>query len=1639
MTTEELNNLKNKLSSGIAYPENVSYLGNKPNFTRDSFDTLEEMDAAIGLGYIDEGHLSYCKSNGKTYKAIKTEEGGLAWSVFKPGGSGSGISVHTTATYDALEETEKPTDYIEIDDLEHQIEHRSSLDILFSAIRSLQAEVARLKATFELGINSYTGSETAASNIMYDLDDVEEEEPLWAVQESELSDLFTLQFTDQTELIPTEGSTINVASNGDYITISGTANWSPNDNNINLKELRDAKTFLYINSSKKNIKFTFTDDQDESFDVNLSDLIPDVSAKTYSTLLVISKTIKDKTSEEFYGNSFIWITTQELINNNNILETYINPETGRTSERTINLDKNYYLSNVEFTNLKVSKFDFYSKYQDFSDQVDAIRPSNLEEIKYRAAHITIRSVDTTEELDRIINKLQTNELVYVTGTNSLYIISKGNKFKIGSSGNEGPLEIDTMTVKEVLDNLVAQGIITLKGAEYNEETGELVSVSNIELSKISDISFINNSTKEEITYNVDSSGNLVGHVETPNNKKFETIMKDDFKTSLNDTDQFFSRGFINRFNVSQGNGSLTDDSGLYSDRIKIGSYYIPGENDKIFGCSHCFVELENSSQTDYYLDGCYLHYAGPIRFKDSEGEEKILTVTYHLALSGVIPAGGTYLIRGAKVADPNLPSTFIKVNSFDKEWYVTKDTVSLPEEIYDSNTLDPLGTPNYKDNFKKLLKFEYIPQSSVPYIGETQLDLIYGFALTYGQPELLHTTRVINGYNTNQDTALVKPYLIDSCNMFNKTNTYWNLSNVNSNINIVDFLSNSIFKNTFELDPAKQAFQSYSTKDSSRFRGVTMTDYQRVQLDSEYIQFPNSNDVMPVSVYTPKASYEHKNVMTDKTQFDIEKPNMLTVSFGINQLTTRCFNWLSAGYYDEFLWIRKKGDSDWTRIQSYWGNSAKGSGNITRKEFDQEIYGAENNKLGTIRDVVYANPKYKNIFPGNNIYYTSHKCIVNVNNDNNIVDPVEYEYLAGRSNSDGTPMEGHISNIQYFTIYPNTFTPVIYQITDQQGFHWIEYQAWAAAAKKINEKIEQDKTQSYVYVYTEATDITSDNFVQNKYYTSTAQNAEPATEFNNGTTYYTRKRVGIMPILLNTGDMTQNGTRINEWLDYYRAGYCLFDHMEQMNVVGNNDLGNIDETSLGTGDDPGKSNPHFYNICYCYEIPIVENSQDTYLPIFYGDRGLVYLPSIYYFDVPNFRIFMFNSEYKGSSCKELLGSDNYDTYTGLLWKFGDSCADDYHAEYGTLRDMTINDKNSNHYIYEILYKWIENTDRINTKCIFVCHEMPFTVITASNIASNTSYSDRSISVAGDSKGLIGSHTNRVNYVKADGYGEKMRVRSKGTYWLSRLLEHFGIKYCIGGHKHTYACTWPLREYYYYKVDDVWKNSLQDGRMSMPETLENDSVSFLKRTADNTPIVANVTEQTIKDFAVKDGENIVYTSLLNLTKTPITSANNFDFVNNEYKIKGDYETSSGTNLTTITREESTNQNYVIYFMLQATGFKLKSNKELPGPLQKFSQIIPLTSVNASGDKPSFSQLHPMFAKIDLNSNKYDSGLDIRLIAIFNIVPNDKSKVFTQQDAIKTPAPEFRYFDNSKIPYGKDKNTTNGCWSDSDRILNLNIPQ
>jgi len=286
-------------------------------------------------------------------------------------------------------------------------------------------------------------------------------------------------------------------------------------------------------------------------------------------------------------------------------------------------------------------------------------------------------------------------------------------------------------------------------------------------------------------------------------------------------------------------------------------------------------------------------------------------------------------------------------------------------------------------------------------------------------------------------------------------------------------------------------------------------------------------------------------VSTDKTKLDMSKPNMVTCSFGIDMHKTRCFNWVSAGKFDEYIWIRKVGTEEWSRFESYRSpisstatlsfndvtdkkadgqyaitdikpsyvfptkyiaddkatlvrkqvkdstptytsghyiikedgyaetaegktsgdtyvityimtyNAYSGTDIINDTTFTKKHFGVFDNKTTsskeTIESAIY--DRMTSIFPGCGINYTVHKCIIDISGNEAIESPIEYEYRVGRANKNGNPFDGHISEIQTFTIYPKSYVPMIFQISDQQGFTWIEYQVWAAAAIELNKKI----------------------------------------------------------------------------------------------------------------------------------------------------------------------------------------------------------------------------------------------------------------------------------------------------------------------------------------------------------------------------------------------------------------------------------------------------------------------------------------------------------------------------------------------------------------------------------------------------------
>lgn len=1462
------------------------YFTDKLGRTNPKYPIIDSQDVAGGLFTVDnvqelemlkleqfsklkEGTQAYVVSLEMYYQWKKGK-----WTPLKLGNAG--IPILTRQMAESAGESIK--DYILIrdpEDFSQTIENNSYpttyngniLDILFSAVRSLQSEVARLKNSFKYGISSYTEDRTAMSTVFGDIIEPEQE-PLWAVEEDDLSELpeCTVYMDDRHIL----HGDVTADNTNEILTIVDARFIDPEKG---FKAQKDPKCLLFITSTGQDIQFKLHGDDFLNIDL-LTLGIPTIDL--YNILIIVSKkTTKAYDDPTLYGQNFIWIQISDGKTNQILKSGYYN---GTTLQNLIYpLSSSYYIQEVDFKNLILSKFNAYTKWQDFTYEVIPSAPSE-EDYKLGAAHITIRSVSSQNVLDKISNQLLENELIWVEDAKSLCLKSKNKIYNIGKTNNND----DDMTTSELIAMLESLGIIvTSDNNEYD-----------IELNNIAEIQFIHEATGKKFNISVDSEGNLRS---TP---EVENLLADRLKkVTLND---YKHRGFISNLRIAESKKDLNEkDAGLLSDRLKIGAVYAPQPNRTIYGCSHAYVELENTSDQDITLDGCYLHVAFP-----GELDTEVKT----LALKGVIKAGGTFLIRGKQYAEFEDVNTVIQVKTFDQEWYSNKTLIDFQKSQLNFMLVYDIASPSKNTTF------------------------------------IQKSTSLSGGFDINA-------FYIDGIVVRDNTICSWFGDGV---FTITDATTSRdyVLKNTFELDPAKQAFQSLHPKDSSRVRGANKNDFKPFYIDTPIISFPNSDPTYDVSLITPKASFELKNVSTDKTKLDINKPNMVYCSFGINMHTTRCFNWISVGSFDEYVWIRLRGSNDWSKFESY-----KTIENVIPETSITEMHRREFPNI-ELNNQVYA--RMQGRFPGDGSFYTAHKCIIDVGQP-----PTEktvYEYVVGRALIDGTPDPEHTSSIQIFTLYPQTSMPRVYHITDQQGFYWMEYQTWAGAAKALAQKIQ--------------TDIVNDD---------------------------------IMPVIINTGDVTQNGTRVNEWLDYYLAGYDLFKQYEHMSVVGNNDLCNTDPSILGTGDDIGKSNGYYHHLFNCYEINtnhlIVNNK---------------YVPSLYYFECKlsaskYVRFVNVNSELTFINCRDWFGlkiDDNqaYNIYTG--WLTGNT------TPISTQRYISDDENLDFVPIYDTLYTWLTASDR---ECVVSCHEIPFTVMTRQNLSVSTStpgYTEESRSLDGNTKALVGSHLNQMT-----------KVDTACPYWFSRLLEYSGVKICLGGHKHTYTCTYPVREFYFYTDSEGDKNSLVHGPMAMTSNLQKE---FVNVDGDYIPITTwEYTKMSTHNLLqLHENAHIAATSTNQITNFPCFIPNDIKFHTSRLPIVkfegkllkiasaenyGDYSNAdlSDSYLPIIGHSAMTNG--VIYFMCQATGYKQTSNKELPGSAQAFSQLLPLTTYDASTNKDTASseQQAPMFGILKWKGDMRE----LQLIRVANIQKKTKQPLYNNPGEYGVDPPSLEYINCESDEYIK----------------------
>ena len=1486
----------------------------------------------------------------------------------------------------------------------------SYLYIMMNTIRALQAEVAKLKNTFQYGIHSYNNEVTAKSSVLDQYDETLMDEPLWALDPYMMSEVFD-SGDFRTELIPDNftifglgGESID-ASVPDQLTFkNGTGIFTDKGNT--LLNISDSKLVTYLVTDSKNVYFDLqskdnSTDADGKRTFSISSFIEGDYDK-YGIMLVLSRKV------DGHGKNYIYISVMNYDTNEKIVEGYLMSNMNGISRTLQEVSYRYSIESIRFVEQTLYRMKFYTKYEDFSEEVIPSAPED--DYTYKAAHLTIRSVRDSAMIERIKEQLHENELIWNEDSKELNIKSKNKIYRIGivgSNDNNTNTE-ETMTPKELIEKLAQMGIVV--NAEFDGD--DISNISDLKLNDISAFTLINSDTDKKYTFTVDPNGKLIGKDESM--KTIEVDIADMFKVSnvydeqvaamnafLDTKDNIdgeniygWVRGFIpfylNSLKDKKEIPNGIKDYGLLSDRLRISSFYAPLKTDKVHGCSHSFIELENTSDVDIPLEGIYLHFYIPA-IDGVEDSNKV----YHLALDGVIKSGSTYLIRGAQHSEMDDASTFIKVNSYDKEWY-------YKEYKKDDNGNDILkyGLVSFEQEVVDTVNGEGVTEDN-----NNKVHGAYKFCLTYGMPNLgindvlirkndgtvyINSDGKIVDVNANEKTAYDKgtyPNIIksrryiDGCGFssfsgFAKPGTYDTERRNKTNNTIlycsgvwfcggVTITENTMFRHTFALDPAKQAFNGWNTRDGSRPRYNKAQDLQVVSLAKEYIGFPNSEEIVPISRYTPKASYENRNVMTDKTQLDREKPNMVTCSFGIDVYKTRCFNWISCGSFDEYLWVRKKGDIYWKSFESYRktngveiGNSEVElkEGDIVRKEFDS-----------LVNNAVYA--RITNRLPGNNVLFTSHKVIIDLCplSENDV--PVVYEYVVGRADKDGNPDLNHTNEVYTFTLYPSSYEGRTYQITDQQGFHWIEYQVWAAAAEKLNKVISQECKDA------------NDNGEK------------------------------VFPILINTGDMTQSGARINEWLDYYNGGKCMFNHMEQMNCVGNNDLCDIDPTILGTGNDSGKSNPKFFHYFYCYEIPNDDNlivkahtvsvktstsSKDISI---LEDR---YIPSIYYFKTKGVMYIIANSEVTKTTCENWFGlygepvngvTRPINLYTGIEIASG--------GNYNNHCQNSLDESESEYKpvftpIYETIYSWLKDnaiySDNVivgsKKKVVFACHEIPFTVITKASLSNTEPSTMKETRNYPNGQGsLLGSHMNQMDYNE-----------NRGIFWVSRLLEYFGCKLCIGGHKHTYALSYPIKENYKWsaKTDNydngkpIYSDPINSVNISKPmnSTLEDESGLYPQYEV-SWDVVTDNTGDNPYNVAVS-GKEVIISS----TKLPYIPS---DLYNQIGKYTSENNISYFICCTpTDVSDGGKYDGYINYSMCQATGYKLKSNKELPCQFQVFSKLIPMTSHDGGSDVANQNQIYPMYSVLMFNHDREGNinAIDVRLCRITGIFKSDGGDSFTQ---------------------------------------------
>jgi hypothetical protein len=133
---------------------------------------------------------------------------------------------------------------------------------------------------------------------------------------------------------------------------------------------------------------------------------------------------------------------------------------------------------------------------------------------------------------------------------------------------------------------------------------------------------------------------------------------------------------------------------------------------------------------------------------------------------------------------------------------------------------------------------------------------------------------------------------------------------------------NVLYYRYYTMDFVSQAIKATTERNNSK--------------DWTYINLNALDPRMDIYQYTPKASFEGKNIFYNKSKLKEGAPNIVTCTFGQNAHTTRCFNWVSKGYYDEYIWFADEAGNylEENKFESF----KEGDGRTSNKNWNDPIY-----------------------------------------------------------------------------------------------------------------------------------------------------------------------------------------------------------------------------------------------------------------------------------------------------------------------------------------------------------------------------------------------------------------------------------------------------------------------------------------------------------------------------------------------------------------------------------------------------------------------------------------------------------------------------------------------------------------------------